>query len=351
MISIIVPIYKVEEYLARCVDSVLAQTFRDFELILVDDGSPDGCPGICDAYAAADPRIHVIHKENGGLSDARNAGLLIAKGDFIAFIDSDDWVAPDFLEVLYETLAREGADIVECDVVKTNGREENTADAGGEIAAADAGGAGGAGPAEAGAREAGAPPSPKKDLISCGPQEAIHSLIRDGIFRQTVWNKLYRRSVLDGVLFPKGRLNEDEFWTYKVFARASLIVKISRPLYYYFQRPGSIMGASFSIRRLDALDAKIERQVLLDEKFPALSALGRRSIAGTCIFLAQMSLLNLKGDELRAARKKTEEAFKAFRPAKEDLKDLSFKSALWLRLARVSFWGTVRLKNLLKKGF
>ena len=324
MISIIVPIYEVEEYLARCVDSVLAQTFRDFELILVDDGSPDGCPGICDAYAARDPRIRVVHKEHGGLSDARNAGLAVAGGEFIAFIDSDDWVAPDFLQAMFDTLTRERADIVECRVVKTDGNEEHV-----DVM----------------------PPFSPDEAISCCAEAALRDLIHDGIFRQTVWNKLYRRSVLEGVLFPKGRLNEDEFWTYKVFARASLIVKISRPLYYYFQRPGSIMGTAFSLRRLDALDAKIERQALLDKDFPDLSALGRLSIAGTCIYLAQMSLLHLKGDDLLAARKKTEEAFNAFRPAKEDLKDLSFKSALWLRLARVSFWGTVRLKNLLKKGF
>ena len=340
MISIIVPIYKVEEYLARCVDSILQQTFRDFELILVDDGSPDGCPAICDAYAAKDPRVRVVHKENGGLSDARNAGLSVAKGDFVAFIDSDDWVAPEFLQVLYERLVHEGADIVECNVVKTDGSEENAA-----------GGAGGAGPADAGAREAGAPPFSPEDVISCGPDAALRDLIHDGIFHQTVWNKLYRRSVLEGILFPKGRLNEDEFWTYKVFARATVIVKIGRPLYYYFQRPGSIMGVSFSLRRLDALDAKIERQALLDEQFPDLSADGRLSIAGTSIYLAQMSLLHLRGDDLAAARTKTKNAFRAFPLSKEDLASLPPRAALWLRLARVSFFGTVRLKNLLKKGF
>ena len=348
MISIIVPIYKVEEYLVRCVDSVLAQTFRDFELILVDDGSPDGCPGICDAYAAKDPRIRVVHKENGGLSDARNAGLSVAKGDLIAFIDSDDWVAPDFLQAMYDTLTRERADIVECKVVKTDGSEEHVAGAtGGEIAAADAGGAGGAGPADAGAREAGAPPVPQ----AFDTESALRELIYDGVFHQTVWNKLYRREVLEGILFAVGRLNEDEFWTYQVFARASLIVKISRPLYFYFQRPGSIMGASYSLRRLDALDAKLERQTYFEAHFPTLAVPARLNLAATCIFSAQMSLRYLSGSECLAARKKIDSVWAQCRPEKEALKSRSFRDALWLRLARVSFWGTVRLKNLLKKGF
>ena len=129
MISVIVPIYKVEEYLGRCVDSLLQQSFGDFEIILVDDGSPDGCGAICDAYASQDPRVRAVHKSNGGLSSARNAGLHVARGDVIAFVDSDDWVSPDFLEAMYVAMEREGADIVECGVVKTSGEEETAASA------------------------------------------------------------------------------------------------------------------------------------------------------------------------------------------------------------------------------
>ena len=121
MISVIVPIYNVEEYLRRCVDSLLQQTYADLEVILVDDGSPDGCGAICDAYASQEPRVRAVHKPNGGLSDARNAGLLVAAGDEIAFVDSDDWVAPDFLAAMHDALTRTGADIVECSVVKTAG--------------------------------------------------------------------------------------------------------------------------------------------------------------------------------------------------------------------------------------
>ena len=120
LISIIVPIYKVEPYLNKCVQSIVDQTYRDLEIILVDDGSPDNCPAICDAWAAKDSRIRVIHKENGGLSDARNAGLAIATGKYICFIDSDDSIAPTFIAELYDALSRTGADIAEAVVWATS---------------------------------------------------------------------------------------------------------------------------------------------------------------------------------------------------------------------------------------
>ena len=122
-ISVIVPIYNVEPYLHRCVDSLLLQTYQDFELILIDDGSTDNCGMICDEYAALDDRIRVIHKLNGGLSDARNVGLEIATGEYIAFVDSDDWVARDYLECLFVTLCETGADICECNLIKTTGEK------------------------------------------------------------------------------------------------------------------------------------------------------------------------------------------------------------------------------------
>ena len=119
MISIIVPIYKVEEYLPRCIESILNQTYQDFELILVDDGSPDLSGDICDVYAETDPRIKVIHQENSGISDARNEGLSRAKGEYISFIDSDDWVHPEFLQQLLYTIEKYDADIAECGKILT----------------------------------------------------------------------------------------------------------------------------------------------------------------------------------------------------------------------------------------
>ena len=120
LVSIIVPIYKVEPYLRRCLDSIVNQTYTNLEIILVDDGSPDGCPQICDMYAAKDNRIVVIHKNNGGLSDARNAGLNICKGIYISFVDSDDWVGRDYIKILVNNAKKEQADIVIEKFIKTN---------------------------------------------------------------------------------------------------------------------------------------------------------------------------------------------------------------------------------------
>ena len=118
LISVIVPIYKVEKYLDRCVESLINQTYKNLEIILVDDGSPDNSPAMCDNYAKKDSRIKVVHKKNGGLSDASNVGMSVATGEFISFIDSDDYVSDDFFEVLYNTMITEKSDIVECSVVK-----------------------------------------------------------------------------------------------------------------------------------------------------------------------------------------------------------------------------------------
>ena len=120
MISIVVPVYKVEKYLNRCVDSILNQTYTDFECILVDDGSPDKCGQICDEYAELDKRIRVIHKENGGLSDARNVGIDAAKGEYILFVDSDDWIHPQLIELTLKIIIKEKADVVSYDYKKVN---------------------------------------------------------------------------------------------------------------------------------------------------------------------------------------------------------------------------------------
>ena len=120
LLSIIVPVYNVENYLQKCIDSILAQTLTDFELILVDDGSPDGCPALCDAAAAKDARVRVIHQKNGGLSAARNAGLDVARGAWIGFVDSDDYIAPEMYEKLYRAVQSTGADLALCDYAKVD---------------------------------------------------------------------------------------------------------------------------------------------------------------------------------------------------------------------------------------
>ena len=320
MISIIVPIYNVEPYLRRCVDSLLRQTYEDFELILVDDGSPDGCGAICDAYAAADYRVRVIHKPNGGLSDARNAGMEMAEGQYIAFVDSDDWVAPEYLARLLAALEGSNADICECDVFRTEG--EN--------------------PASAAAQ------SPREVFHTAA---ALEQLVHDGVFRQHVWNKLYRREVINHICFPKGKTNEDEFWTYQVFGNAKRVVKIRDVLYFYFQRPGSIMGQSYSLKRLDALEAKVQRQKYLDAAFPELSLQARRNLFGSCIYAGQMSLLHLKGAQRSTAKATIRNVVRQCGISWRDCIGVSGSNKLWFTLAKLTFWGTCWVKNRLKKGF
>lgn len=319
MISIIVPIYKVEDYLRRCVDSFLAQTYRDFELILVDDGSPDSCGKICDEYAVQDARVKVIHKENGGLSDARNAGMNIAKGEYIAFVDSDDWVSPYYLEKLLDGLLCIDADICECNVLSTAGEVIDVS-------------------------------VDTTHPQSFSSQDAMLQLIYDGVFHQHVWNKLYRREVIKDIFFPKGKINEDEFWTYQVFGNTSRVSKINDVLYYYFQRPGSIMRTGYNLKRLDGLEAKYQRQTYIQQRFPELASAAKVNLVESAVYCGQMSLLYLRKEEMNTAKTAIDRIIRAYPLKQEDYAWVIGKAKIWLKLAGFTFWGTCRLKNLLKRG-
>ena len=320
MISVIVPIYMVEKYLKRCVNSLLAQSYSDFELILVDDGSPDNCGNICEEYAAKDKRIRVIHKENGGLSDARNAGLRIAKGEYIAFVDSDDWVATNYLETLLKVIELTDSDICECEVLKTKGEIEKYKKS-------------------------------DEQYTSYSSEKALELLICDRILHQYVWNKLYKRSCLKGIPFAVGKINEDEFWTYQVFGNARRITKISNVLYYYFQRGSSIMGNHYNLKRLDALEAKSLRQQYIEEKFPALTEVSKINLFESCIYSGQMTLKFLEKNEKKQAKGIIDDIRICFPCNIKQLMHTNGSSRWWCILAKVNFWGLCRLKNLLGKGF
>ena len=251
LISVIVPVYKVETYLDRCVQSIVNQTYPNLEIILVDDGSPDNCPAMCDTWAEKDSRIKVIHKENGGLSDARNAGMTIASGEWIAFVDSDDWIHTGFMENLLQAARKTESDIAACDVQITSG-------------------------------DASSPAEKEHSLRICGPEEAIGDILEGKGFRAVAWNKLYKRTLLLHERYPVGRHHEDEFFTYRILAKADRLVYLDMPMYYYFQRPGSIMN-SFSIKRLDALDAYLERIEFLKATFPNLYTKEKASFCVACV--------------------------------------------------------------------
>jgi glycosyltransferase involved in cell wall biosynthesis len=230
LISIIVPVYKVEDYLEKCIKSILAQSLTNFELILIDDGSPDKCGEICDSYADKDSRINVIHKKNEGLSSARNTGLDIAKGEYIGFIDSDDWIESNMYETLLALLVDNNADIAQCEFIKSCD-EEGIVDN-----------------------------SDRKNIETFNNIESLRNLYNEKSISTVVsWNKLYRRSLFENVRFPKGKIHEDEFTTHKLLYKSKKLVYTDKAFYYYRQNPNSIMNSKFNKKRLDILDAMQER--------------------------------------------------------------------------------------------
>lgn len=268
-VSVIVPIYMVEPYLKRAVDSIRNQTYQNLEIILVDDGSKDQCGGICDDYAKADNRIVVIHKENGGLSDARNAGLDIARGEYIMFVDSDDYIASDCVETLLGCLKEHDADVSMCSYavtdstefdesifaagrnnekekkqskewkIKTDNHKSDGHEYDGSVEICD-----------------------RRKLLS-NLYDANH---RDATYFIVSWNKIYKASLWDGIRFPKGKIHEDEATTYKIYDRARKGVYLHRPLYGYFTAPDSITRARFNIKRLQWMDALDDRIAYFENK-------------------------------------------------------------------------------------
>lgn len=202
-ISVIIPVYKVEEYLRQCVDSVLNQTYTNLEVILVDDGSPDNCPDICDRYKEKDNRVIVIHKENGGLSSARNAGLEIATGEIISFIDSDDWIRLESFEQMIIAKIQTGANIVCCDWISTDGTNEYEKT------------------------------SLKKQYGVIHTGESIAKEMLLGRIGSYVWNSLYDRECWENIRFPVGRVFEDLAVTFFAFEKSERVVFIDSPLYSY----------------------------------------------------------------------------------------------------------------------
>ena len=239
-ISVIVPVYKVEPYLNRCVQSILAQSYEDFELILVDDGSPDNCGAMCDAWAQKDSRIKVIHKENGGLSDARNAGIDIATGQYLSFVDSDDYIHPQMLSTLLETMQDHCADVVCCDCLRTSQEQVEHAEA----------------------------VKPARVFCTSGAEVIEHFCTKYHDFQVvTAWNKLYKKNIFDGLRYEVRYNCEDAIMALPMYARAKTVVFIDSVLYYYYQSPTSIMRGNL-VAHISGLLAAA-KQVQFLKKYPA----------------------------------------------------------------------------------
>lgn len=227
MIKIIIPVYKTEKYLERCVNSIFMQTEQRFQIVLIDDGSPDRCPEICDRYAENDVRVHVIHQVNQGLSAARNAGMNYKLDcNYVTFIDSDDWVHPRYLEVLLNAIQKTGSSLAVGGHIKTNEELQEVDELKGEAVVYSA--------------------------------EECYCLTT--ISTTPAWGKMYKTEIIQDVRFPVGRIHEDFYTTWKIIFKLKQVAVVAEPLYFYYINPGGIMNSLWSPQRMDffpALEEKI----------------------------------------------------------------------------------------------
>ena len=286
LISVIVPVYRVEEYLERCVKSILSQTYKNLEVILVDDGSPDQCPAICDACAEKDARVKVIHQENKGLSGARNAGINAASGEYLAFVDSDDYVSPHFIEELYQLLQDTGCAIGQCrfSYVKGEGLVEE-----GDSAFCIYRGE-----------------SLMEQLY--GPEEKATCFV-------VAWNKLYRAELFKetGIRYPEGRIHEDEATTYRLFHEAKKLAFLDRALYGYYTKNGGSITSVFSAKRLQWLTAHEERIAFFKKNgYEKLLPAAYRKLCDACITFYFRCTEQVKdAEELKKELRKRLETYRA----------------------------------------
>ena len=239
MISVVVPIYNVEKYLEKCIDSIINQTYKDLEIILVDDGSTDSSGKIADKYAKLDSRIKVIHKSNGGLSDARNKGLKIASGKYVSFVDSDDFISNDMLDYLYKLLKENNSEISVCNFQQFSSEEEIINEANNKIGKSN-------------------------NYLN---EEILQILLKGDItYGDYAWNKLYLLELFHNVQYPVGKKMEDIGTTYKLYFYAKKITIGPEKKYYYYKRSDSILGKSDIKVFQDKLELSIERIEWLKEK-------------------------------------------------------------------------------------
>lgn len=241
LISIIIPVYKVEKYLEKCIQSVINQTYENLQIILVDDGSPDNCGKICDEYAKKDHRIEVIHKSNGGLSDARNKGLEIAKGEYIGFVDSDDYIESDMYEVLYNLLKQYNIDVSICNFYTVSQ---------GKIAIKNA----------------------DNGIKEYNRIEILKEILLDNNIQSYAWNKLYKKELFNEIKYPVGKKYEDIGTTFYLLEKCNKVVVTGKPEYYYINRQGSIVNNVTESTITDYIELIMQRYDYIEENIKELSS-------------------------------------------------------------------------------
>lgn len=320
-LSVIMPVYNVGPYLCACVDSILCQTFGDFELILVDDGSTDGCPAICDAYEGRDPRVRVVHKENGGLSSARNAGMRAARAELLSFIDSDDFVHPQMLEALTAPLLADASTgVAMCTYRRCDGEDE----------------------CDMGTRKL---PTPEIMGAVCALETVYGNVVPNITF--VAWNKVYRRELFEksGVEYPEGKLYEDGFTTYRLLYEAEKVALVDEQLYFYRVRPGSIVSGKKRVdeRRMDELDADIEAWEFFRDKERSLATASTKALLRTC-----MGIWGDAGEDGfgPAAKKRVMDVYKSVWRASS--KTLRLEPAKWVVYGSFLLWPRLVCRMILR---
>lgn len=322
LISIIIPIYKVEPYLHKCVDSILNQTYTNLEVILVDDGSPDNCGAICDEYAAKDARVKVIHKPNGGLSDARNAGMAVMQGEYVIFVDSDDYVDTNWCEVLLKNICVYDADmsisgIIE-EVVK-NGITERT------VVTPEYGNA-----------------------PFC--ESNVDMMRRYFETAWAAWDKLYRAELFDGITYPVGEINEDEAIVLHLLDRCKRVCYTNEVFYHYVRRVdgSSITTSSFSTKKLAWVKHCRDNLEFIRQKYPQLELLAAARYRGSILWaLREMALSSGVFDKEREQLKKElKENRKLFRaaPFKSNGEQLRYYMTAYLPLG--AYQAILRMRHM-----
>lgn len=268
-VSIVVPIYKVEKYIHRCINSILQQSYEQLEVILVNDGSPDRCGKIADGYKKIDKRVKVIHKDNGGLSDARNCGMQHVTGEFTMFVDSDDWLDQKTIEMMVTHQAEYQADIVQTNFyyvydhqLYIDNRYYKTND------------------------------SPT--LLT--NKELMHELIVNKTVKNFAWGKLYKTKLILDIPFKKGVLFEDVFWAHQIMQRAENLLILHEPLFYYFQHGESIV-AKYNTRSLDIIKGLKQRHSFIEEFYEELVTESYKQLLKTCLIHYNLLVMNRKVDK------------------------------------------------------
>ena len=287
LISVIVPIFKVEKYLKKCIESIINQTYSNLQIILIDDGSPDKCGKICEKYAAKDNRIQVVHKENGGLSDARNVGISIAKGEYIGFVDSDDYLENNMYEYLFNLLNLHNADVSICNFYNViEGKQKvNNIDDGIKI-------------------------YNKVDILK--------EILLDETIQSYAWNKLYKKSLFNNIKYPVGKTYEDIGTTFYILENCNKVAVTGKPLYNYVKRKNSIVNVISEKTIIDYIELVIERYKYINENYSELENYNNKYLlkilktAYTDIskLVTISSDLQEKYNELRELTKPIEEEYK-----------------------------------------